>query len=216
MVLQIFIHQSKWCKHCISFVAHSRSLGFGLGLGTSDCSCSLLIVWMVLRPFWSSASMDCSRGDLPCKTLQVHGQQVILTWPVSQSMSGLWCFNHVYLRIIWCLPRSVISATTFSRWPWKSMTISALWVMSPAELRVPSTLYTGMGFGSGSNSIFLICAHFQSMNTVLAPLLRRASILLKQQFCLTGAMLSFNTMSLRVLQFSMRLGGSGVSIGVGV
>ena len=54
------------------------------------------------------------------------------------------------------------------------------------------------------------------MNTVLAPLSRRASILLKQRFCLTGAMLSFNTMSLHVLQFSMRLGGSGVSIGVGV
>ena len=54
------------------------------------------------------------------------------------------------------------------------------------------------------------------MNMVLAPLSRRASILLKQQFCLTGAMLSFNTMSLRVLQFNMRLGGSGVSIEVGV
>ena len=73
-----------------------------------------------------------------------------------------------------------------------------------------------MGFGNGSNGIFLICAHFRSMNMVLALLLRRASILLKQWFCLTGAMLSFNTMSLRVLQFSMRLGGSGVSIGVGV
>ena len=96
------------------------------------------------------------------------------------------------------------------------MTISAQWVMSPAELRVPSTLYTGMGFGIRSNGIFLICTHFRSMNTVLAPLSRRASILLKQRFCLTGAMLSFNTMSLRVLQFSMRLGGSGVSIGVGV
>ena len=96
------------------------------------------------------------------------------------------------------------------------MTISAQWVMSPAELRVPSTLYTGMGFGIGSNDIFLIRAHFRSMNTVLAPLLRRASILLKQQFCLAGAMLSFNTISLRVPQFSMRLGGSGVSMGVGV
>ena len=96
------------------------------------------------------------------------------------------------------------------------MTISAQWVMSPAELCVPSTLYTGMGVGIGSNGIFLIRAHFRSMNTVLAPLSRRASILLKQWFCLAGAMLSFNTMSLRVLQFSMRLGGSGVSIGVGV
>ena len=96
------------------------------------------------------------------------------------------------------------------------MTISVQWVMSPAELRVPSTLYTGMGFGIGSNSIFLIRAHFRSMNTVLAPLSRRASILLKQQFCLTGAMLSFNTMSLRVLQFSMHLSDPGVSIGVGV
>ena len=54
------------------------------------------------------------------------------------------------------------------------------------------------------------------MNTVLALLSRRASILLKQRFCLAGAMLSFNTMSLRVPQFSMRLDGSGVSIGVGV
>ena len=96
------------------------------------------------------------------------------------------------------------------------MTILAQWVMSPAELRVPSTLYTGMGFGIGSSGIFLIRAHFRSMNTVLAPLSRRASILLKQRFCLAGAMLSFNTMSLRVPQFSMRLGGSGVSIGVGV
>ena len=86
--------------------------------------------------------------------------------------------------------------------------------MSPAELHVPSTLYTGMGLGNGSNGIFLIRAHFRSMNMVLAPLSRRASILLKQRFCLTGAMLSFNTMSLCVLQFSMRLGGSGVSIGV--
>ena len=77
-------------------------------------------------------------------------------------------------------------------------------------------LYTSMGFGNGSSGIFLICAHFQSINPVLAPLLRRASILLKQQFCLTGAMLSFNTMSLRVLQFNMHLGGSGVSIGKGV
>ena len=94
------------------------------------------------------------------------------------------------------------------------MTISAQWVMSPAELRVPSMLYTGMGFGIGSNGIFLIRAHFRSMNTVLAPLSRRASILLKQRFCLVGAMLSFNTMSLHVPQFSMRLGGSGVSIGV--
>ena len=96
------------------------------------------------------------------------------------------------------------------------MTISAQWVISPAELRVPSTLYTGMGFGNRSNSIFLICAHFRSMNTVLAPLSRRASILLKQQFCFTDAMLSFNTMFLCVLQFNMRLGGSEVSIGVGV
>ena len=96
------------------------------------------------------------------------------------------------------------------------MTISAQWVMSPAKLCVPSTLYTGMGFDIGSNGIFLIRAHFRSMNMVLAPLSRRASILLKQRFCLTGAMLSFNTMSLRVPQFSMRLGGSGVSIGVGV
>ena len=86
--------------------------------------------------------------------------------------------------------------------------------MSPAELCVPSTLYTGMEFGNGSNGIFLIRVHFRSMNTVLAPLSRRASILLKQRFCLTGAMLSFNTMSLRVLQFSMRLGASGISIGV--
>ena len=52
------------------------------------------------------------------------------------------------------------------------------------------------------------------MNMVLAPLSRRASILLKQQFCLTGAMLSFNTMSLCILQFSMCLGNSGVLIGV--
>ena len=88
--------------------------------------------------------------------------------------------------------------------------------MLPAELRVPSTLYTGMGFGNGSNSIFLIRAHFRSMNTVLAPLSRRASILLKQRFCLTGAILNFNTMSLHVSQFNMRLGGSGISIGVGV
>ena len=94
------------------------------------------------------------------------------------------------------------------------MTISAQWVMSPAELRVPSTLYTSMGFGIRSNGIFLIRAHFRSMNTVLAPLSRRASILLKQRFCLAGAILSFNTMSLRVLQFSMRLSGSGVSIGM--
>ena len=88
--------------------------------------------------------------------------------------------------------------------------------MSPAELYVPSTLYTGMGFGNGSSGIFLIRAHFRSMNMVLAPLSRRASILLKQWFCLTGAMLSFNTMSLGVLQFNMRLSGSGVSIGEGV
>ena len=107
------------------YALETRSSGFGLGFGTSDHSCSFLIAWMVLRPFWSSASMDCSRGDLPCKTLQVHGQWVILTWPVSQSMLGLWCFNYIYPRIIWCLPRSVISSTTFSRWPWKSMTISA-------------------------------------------------------------------------------------------
>ena len=96
------------------------------------------------------------------------------------------------------------------------MIISALWVMSPAEFHVPSMLYTGMGFGIGSNGIFLIRAHFRSMDTVLALLSRRASILLKQWFCLAGAMLSFNTMSLRVLQFSMCLGGSGVSIGLGV
>ena len=86
--------------------------------------------------------------------------------------------------------------------------------MSPAELRVPSTLYTGIGFGNGSSGIFLIRAHFPSMNMVLAPLSRRASILLKQRFCLTGAMLSLNTMSPRILQFSMHLGGSGVSMGV--
>ena len=55
-------------------------------------------------------------------------------------------------------------------------------VMSPAELHVPSTLYTGMGFSHGSNGIFLIRAHLRSMNTVLAPLSRRASILLKQRF----------------------------------
>ena len=88
--------------------------------------------------------------------------------------------------------------------------------MSPAELRVPSTFYTSMGFGNRSNGIFLIRAHFRSMNMVLAPLSRRASTLLKQRFCLAGAMLSFNTMSLHVPQFSMRLGGSGVYIGVGV
>ena len=86
--------------------------------------------------------------------------------------------------------------------------------MSPAELHVPSTLCTGMGFGNRSNSIFLTHAHFRSMNMVLAPLLRRASILLKQQFCLTGAMLNFNTMSLCILQSNMRLGGSGISTGV--
>ena len=49
------------------------------------------------------------------------------------------------------------------------MTISAQWVMSPAELCVPAMLYAGMGFGIGSNGIFLIRAHFRSMNMVLAP-----------------------------------------------
>ena len=49
--------------------------------------------------------------------------------PVSQLISGLWHFNHIYLRIIWFYPRSVISAVTCSLCPWYVMVTSVQWVI---------------------------------------------------------------------------------------
>ena len=73
-------------------------------------------------------------------------------------------------------PRSVTSAVTFSRCPWNSMTSSMECVMLLAELRVPSMLYTGMGFHKGISGTLCVSAHVLSIKIVLAPESRSASV----------------------------------------
>ena len=104
------------------------------------------------------------------KCWHVLGHQVILTVPVSQSISGLWCFSDIYLRIIWFCPRSVISAVTCSLCPWYVMVTSVQWVICPAEFFVPSTLYTEIGWHRGHLGSPFSFTHFLSINITFAPL----------------------------------------------
>ena len=124
--------------------------------------------------------------DLSYSMWQCCGQCVILTVPFDQSISGLWRCNHKKPKMKGFFSKLVTSAVTFSRCPWNSMTSSVEWVMLLAVLRVPSTLYTGMGFHKGISGTLCVSAHILLIKIVLAPESRSASVWVKFCHCVNG------------------------------
>ena len=118
---------------------------------------------------------------------QCHGQRVIFTVPLVQSISGLWHLSQENPRINEFFPRSVTSAVIFSQCPWNSTISFAAWVMLPVEFCVPSTLYTGMGFHKGISGTLCFSAHVLSIKMAFVPKSRSASSLVKSFWLLAGA-----------------------------
>ena len=67
------------------------------------------------------------------------------------------------------------------------MISSAMWVILPGEFRVPSTLYTGIGFHKGISRTLCFSAHVLSIKTAFVPESRSALSLVKSCWLLAGA-----------------------------
>src|SRR5258707_12557389 len=75
-----------------------------------------------------------------------------------------------------CHARFVTVRCTFGMcWPYQSMTLTSS-MMDPFSFRVPSTLWTGTGFGKGQVSSLCFWMKAQLMNVLVAPELRRADV----------------------------------------
>ena len=81
----------KWFLESL-YICGTRSAGFESVLG-ADSSC--FKAWMCAREYCSSDSICQAKGGFPSKVWHVQGHQVILTIPVVQLISGLWCESHV-------------------------------------------------------------------------------------------------------------------------
>ena len=135
---------------------------------------------------YSSFSREARKADFSWSIWQCHRQHVLFTVPLIQSISGLWCLSQENPRMNEFFPRSVTSAVIFSWCPWNSTINSTAWVILPAEFRVPSTLYTGMGFHKGVSGTLCFSAHVLSIKMVFAPESRSASSLVKSFRLLAG------------------------------
>src|SRR5258708_38921502 len=75
-----------------------------------------------------------------------------------------------------CCPRLVTARCTFSVcWPYWSMTSTSS-MMDPFSFGVPSTLWTGTGFGRGQVSSLCFWAKAQLTNIPVVPESRRAEV----------------------------------------
>src|SRR6266481_8881434 len=75
-----------------------------------------------------------------------------------------------------CHPRLATARHTFSMcWPYWSMTSTSS-MMDPFSFGVPSTLWTGTGFGRGQVSSLCFWAKAQLTNIPVAPELRRVKV----------------------------------------
>ena len=126
---------------------------------------------------------------LVLKYVAVAWQCVILTVPLVQSISGLCLKSQENPKMKGFFPRSITSAITIPRCPWNSTTSSMEWIMLPAELHVPSTLKTGIGFRKGISGTLCDLAHCLSIKIVFAPESRRVSVLVKFCHCVNGTIL---------------------------
>ena len=83
--------------------------------------------------------------------------------------------------------RSITSAMIFSQCPWNSTISSAAWVILPAEFRVLSMLYTGIGFHKGISSTLCFSAHVLLIKIAVVPESRSTSSLVKSFQLLASA-----------------------------
>src|SRR5260370_35963363 len=75
-----------------------------------------------------------------------------------------------------CHPRFATARHAFSMcWPYQSKTSTSS-MMDAILFRVPSTLWTGTGFGKGQVSSLCFWMKAQLMNVLVAPELRRADV----------------------------------------
>ena len=85
------------------------------------------------------------------QTLSLHpgqhqgGHLDILTSPVIQLISGLCFRSQEYPKINFCLPKPETAKVVLSEWFLQQRIKLTTSVIEPALLRVPSTLYTGIG-----------------------------------------------------------------------
>src|SRR5260221_4562064 len=100
---------------------------------------------------------------------------MLTLWQV-QSTSGLWWVSHECLMMMVCCPRFTTARHAFSVcWPYWSMTSTSS-MMDPFSFRVPSTLWTGTGFGRGRVSSLCFWMKAWLTNIPVVPELRRVEV----------------------------------------
>src|SRR5258705_1406059 len=101
--------------------------------------------------------------------LQPVGQQVIKTFWVVQSTSGLWCNSQGCPMITDCHPRLVTANCALSKCHLKHRRVWTSSVMEPCSLVEPSTLCNRTGWGSGVVSSRCFHTKTRLMNILVAP-----------------------------------------------
>src|SRR5258705_6282796 len=79
------------------------------------------------------------------------------------------------MMMVCCLRLATARCTFSVCWPYWSMTSTSS-MMDPFSFRVPSTLWTGTGFGKGQVSSLCFWMKAQLMNIPVVPELRRADV----------------------------------------
>ena len=172
-----------------------RNLWYSFGTSSSGvfsvsfsyCVSSTHIVsWTWYWRSYSSFSGEARNANVGWSIWQCHGQCVIFTVPLIQSISGLWCLSQENSRTNVFFPRSVTSAVRFSWCPWNLTMSSTAWVILPVEFHILSMLYTGMGFCKGISGTLCFSAQVLSIKIVFAPESRSMSNFIKSFQRLAG------------------------------